>query len=352
MIGRMMPGKRRIVYEAVKGDILRGAIAPGSLLLGENSLAENFGVSRVTVRLSLAQLESDGYLSRLPRKGWKVRSIAASRICQKTVSAFVSSGISRGAVEELCDGIREGFGGGATILKNLIPQQSNLLSSEGLDLSRCDAVAYLSGTGIAPRHLEMIRRQNVPCVSIFFDARAEYDCICPDNPGATRKLVEHMLEKGRRRILMIECALNDPSFEMRAREFKSLRESLDFCGDSVKIPINFVGNDEASRIIAAIRRKKIDALICVTDNIAKFMLLHLLKAGIDVPKKVAVAGFGNDADPMETALYGIKRMTSIGYRHRQLGIVAGKAIATRIASPEMPPVKATVETELIAGDST
>ncbi len=352
MIARKMPIKSRIVYDGVRMSILRGLIAPGDMLEGENTLSVSFGVSRVTVRSSLTQLEKEGYLSRLPRKGWKVKRTLLSSKRHWTVSNFVGMGMSRKAVDDICEGLSDGLGEGTAILKNLIPYRSQLLTSDGLDFSKCDAIAYVSGTGIAPEHLENINQRRLPCVNIFFDGRADYDCVHPDNSGAVRKIVDHLLARGRRRMLMISCWIKDPSFDIRSKSFLSLRKKLNFFGELIKIPLNFVGNDDAKGILSCIRRKKIDSVVCVTDVIAKFTLFHLFKAGIPVPAELAVAGFGNDADTLETSLYGINRMTSIGYRHHQLGQIAGKALVNRIASPEMPPVKVAVETELIDGDST
>lgn len=63
-------------------EILRGRISAGEVLSGDKipsevRLSENFGISRITVRQALAQLENDGLLQRVPGKGTFVRDNTA-----------------------------------------------------------------------------------------------------------------------------------------------------------------------------------------------------------------------------------------------------------------------------------
>ena len=56
---------------ALKEEILTGALQPGARLT-ETDLAEQFGVSRGTVRLALHQLSAEGLVSLVPYTGWSV----------------------------------------------------------------------------------------------------------------------------------------------------------------------------------------------------------------------------------------------------------------------------------------
>jgi GntR family transcriptional regulator len=60
------------VQKALAEEIGRGSIPPGSRLPPERALAEHFGVSRVTLRRALAELETTGVVSRLAGQGWSV----------------------------------------------------------------------------------------------------------------------------------------------------------------------------------------------------------------------------------------------------------------------------------------
>src|SRR5262249_61505306 len=67
----------RRVQESLADEIRRGGRPPGSLLPPERGLAEHFGVSRVTLRRALTELESSGLIARISPRGW---AVAGSRI--------------------------------------------------------------------------------------------------------------------------------------------------------------------------------------------------------------------------------------------------------------------------------
>ncbi len=57
-------GKARRVYLLLRDEISNGVFPPGTLLPGENRLAETFGVSRVTIRRALETLTEDGWIEK------------------------------------------------------------------------------------------------------------------------------------------------------------------------------------------------------------------------------------------------------------------------------------------------
>ncbi|GGM26845.1 GntR family transcriptional regulator [Dactylosporangium sucinum] len=85
-------------YERLRGEIVAGRIAPGTVLL-ETVLAERLGVSRTPVREALAMLERDGLLER-DRRGYRVRTrspeelleIYEARIALESTCAAAAAG--------------------------------------------------------------------------------------------------------------------------------------------------------------------------------------------------------------------------------------------------------------------
>ncbi len=63
-----------MVYQALKSNILSGALIPGTYLT-EISVSNAFGVSRTPVREALRRLENEKYLQTIPRKGVVVQNI-------------------------------------------------------------------------------------------------------------------------------------------------------------------------------------------------------------------------------------------------------------------------------------
>ncbi len=59
--------------------ILSGAYAPGSALR-QDSLAAEFGISKIPVREALVQLQSEGLVDIFPNRGFQVRPLASTEL--------------------------------------------------------------------------------------------------------------------------------------------------------------------------------------------------------------------------------------------------------------------------------
>lgn len=70
--------KAHRVFLLLQDEIARGARPPGTALPGEHRLAEDYGVSRVTVRRALEALEAQGLVARRAGSGTVVRARAAA----------------------------------------------------------------------------------------------------------------------------------------------------------------------------------------------------------------------------------------------------------------------------------
>jgi GntR family transcriptional regulator len=66
----------RQLADLLRGRILEGEVSVGDKIPSEAQLSESFGISRITVRQALAELENAGLLQRVPGKGTFVRGRA------------------------------------------------------------------------------------------------------------------------------------------------------------------------------------------------------------------------------------------------------------------------------------
>lgn len=62
---------RESIADSIRNSILKGELKPG-LKISEPSLATQFGISRTPVREALRQLDSEGFLQIIPRRGARV----------------------------------------------------------------------------------------------------------------------------------------------------------------------------------------------------------------------------------------------------------------------------------------
>jgi len=67
---------REKILETIREAILKGNLKPGEKV-AEPELAERFGISRTPIREAFRQLESEGYLTVIPRKGAVVAALSA-----------------------------------------------------------------------------------------------------------------------------------------------------------------------------------------------------------------------------------------------------------------------------------
>lgn len=67
--------RHRLLYETLRKHILEGVYREGDLLPSENELCQIYGMTRPTVRQSLASLAADGYISKHQGKGSIVQAL-------------------------------------------------------------------------------------------------------------------------------------------------------------------------------------------------------------------------------------------------------------------------------------
>ncbi|MEU6250509.1 LacI family DNA-binding transcriptional regulator [Glycomyces sp. NPDC047010] len=92
----------------------------------------------------------------------------------------------------------------------------------------------------------------------------------------------------------------------------------------------------------------VDALICGTDEIALGALAGLHAAGVDVPGRVAVIGYGD----LDDARFSTPSLTTIDPDPISLARNAVDLLTARLAAPGRPPESVTVPVTLVQREST
>ena len=92
---------RERILETIRDAIIKGALKPGEKV-AEPELAERFGISRTPIREAFRQLESEGYLTVIPRKGAVVTAFS-----QKDVEEFyaIKSILEGYAAKRACENL-------------------------------------------------------------------------------------------------------------------------------------------------------------------------------------------------------------------------------------------------------
>lgn len=94
---------REKILETIRDAIMSGALKPGEKV-AEPELAERFGISRTPIREAFRQLESEGYLTVIPRKGAEVASFS-----QRDIEEFyaIKSILEGYAARRACENLTE-----------------------------------------------------------------------------------------------------------------------------------------------------------------------------------------------------------------------------------------------------
>jgi DNA-binding GntR family transcriptional regulator len=94
---------REKILETIRDAILKGSLKPGERV-SEPELAERFGISRTPIREAFRQLESEGYLLVIPRKGAVVASLSERDVEEFYAIKIILEGFAaRIAAEKLSD---------------------------------------------------------------------------------------------------------------------------------------------------------------------------------------------------------------------------------------------------------
>lgn len=72
---------REKILETIRESILKGSLKPGEKV-AEPELAERFGISRTPIREAFRQLESEGYLTVIPRRGAVVTELSERDVAE------------------------------------------------------------------------------------------------------------------------------------------------------------------------------------------------------------------------------------------------------------------------------
>lgn len=161
-------------------------------------------------------------------------------------------------------------------------------------------------------------------------ARAEltgpYECIGFDNVEAARLAVRHLLDNGRRRILLIkgpadhyfsrgiEQGYREVLQERRASVDKALIRSADFTAEGAR-----------QTVAAALATDASFDAVFTNDEMALGVLRALHEAGIAVPRQVAVAG----CDGLPVGRHTIPSLTTVEMDYHRLGQITVERLLAR-----------------------
>jgi LacI family transcriptional regulator len=160
---------------------------------------------------------------------------------------------------------------------------------------RVDGIIVTGGRAV-PRAALDLEGEAVPVIYAF--ARVDSGdslCLLPDDRGGGRLAGEHLAKLGRRRIAHISGPGNEDSARHRREGFvAALHEHGIALSDGAILHGSWSeawGHEAVARLVASGR--KLDAIFCGSDVIARGVVDALRDRGIKVPDDMAIIGFDN-----------------------------------------------------------
>jgi len=146
--------------ERLRQAILRGDMAPAQRLV-ENELAEQFGVTRASVRAALIELESEGLVERIRNRGSRVRVVTVEEAVAITECRMVLEGLcaAKAAVAATDDQLAQLTGVGEAMAKAVADGEPVTYSELNQELHA--RIRQFSGQQTAVELLEKLNAQLV-----------------------------------------------------------------------------------------------------------------------------------------------------------------------------------------------
>jgi LacI family transcriptional regulator len=216
--------------------------------------------------------------------------------------------------------------------------------SKVLDLaSRVDGLVIFGRT-VRDDVVDEVVSMGVPVVLLARPAVAAVDTISTENMASARRLAEHLLDHGHRRLAFLGDPASSPDV---AGRWEGVSGALALRGVRMQQPVPCAfdvdaGRAAAGRLLTAARGRP-QALVCANDEIALGALLAAEEIGLRVPADVAMTGW----DDIMSARFARPALTTVRQPMRDLGGRAARALDERINGTRAAPRHDVLRTDLV-----
>ncbi|WP_334075153.1 GntR family transcriptional regulator [Paenibacillus sp. A14] len=353
------------IVEEMKAKIASGAYRPDEQLPTEAELTERFGVSRVTSRRALEELEKLGYIYRIQGSGSFVKPLSRLHAEQqgdrvgKMVSLILPEEDDRGAM---------GYIRGASDWLNrhgyfLSVHQSNYDNSkerkllEELPRRGVAAIIYYPRT---PSHFDVLHKlalEDYPLVTIdkSFESLS-IGSVVSDNFDGAYQAVSHLIALGHRRIGFLSSVSIELTSSVLDRYFGYCQALKD---GGIPVDSRFVHLDARMMIEERGRERFFEELLQLyisegitavqteNDLVAASLLNSCLDAGLRVPQDLSIIGYDNHALAEHVAV----PLTTVEQNFYEIGRRAAEMVVAWLEQGTACRDKMTVPVKLVRRES-
>jgi DNA-binding LacI/PurR family transcriptional regulator len=322
-------------------------------MLGTRELAELFGVAEMTIRRDLQELAESGLLQR--KHGGASASRKSAKQRRRDVGIVLASRTGKysdpffNALLEGTDRRLQELGYRIAYINTRAELNT---AAQARDLLRSSAVngIILVGPPLGVESFEYLKQHMRALVgTVAWPELAEFDTITFDGYNGMRKMVEHLIGLGRRRLGFI-TGNNDFRRQgfIDAVKAQGLPTDPELC---LIVPFDIdgwtpeLGNKGAQQLMQLANAP--DAIVCASDRIAIGAIQWLHQHGHRVPQDIAVTGFDNIPESAFTA----PSLTTVHVHKQLMGQLAADRVVRRIENADEVPLLIQTPTHLVIRQS-
>lgn len=367
--------KPKTLYQGVIDDIMdrihNGAFSFEKPITTELQLMEQYGVSRITARRAMTELENQGILYR--KRG--VGSFVSREIYQRQprsestskVFAFIfpfdvsRSGLSAAFQAANAVLMQKGYAASIYISEHDEKTRGRAFLSQLITMDIAGVAYYPMTSDIHLSLLNHLVFGGKPVVIMDVPDRSRYiSSVSSDNYGGACKLMEHLIGLGHKRIGYLTGVALDARPTITDR-FSGYVLALEGAGIRVDESLIVTSLTEAHRrsagegglptqmhqTIQRLVARGATAFVCEHDQLAFEAILACRELGIRVPDQVSICGFDNS----EWAHMLSEHITTVEQDMEQVGTQAAELLLAGINAPLASTRQVVVPTRLIVGDT-
>ncbi|QQE77986.1 GntR family transcriptional regulator [Alicyclobacillus sp. SO9] len=332
--------KYMYVKSKIKEWAATGEIRPGEQVPTEHQLAEQFQMSRQTIRMAMNELEHEGVLYRVQGRGTflsngflsgKGTDISHRIIAVVTtyISDYIFPPIIRGIETRLS---QDGYSMLLLSTNNDHQKESQALESilqtpiDGIILEPTKSSHYNPNT----RKFLSILARRIPIVMLHGSyVELGLPCVRLDDEEGGALATEHLHSLGHKKIGVL-MKTDDIQGKLRFRGFMrmSTRMGIDILPEWIRFSSTEETDENVSqyaKMIAGVKsEERPTALLCYNDALAAKLLSAFLELGISVPDDLSVLSFD------DSHLAEVNHLTSVKHPKYDMGVKAADRILTSV----------------------
>jgi len=186
------------------------------------------------------------------------------------------------------------------------------------------------------------------CVQIAdYMPGVEIDYIDHDDQAACDTLVDHLWQRGHRRIGLLGSTRLACTWTRFAGYASAMAHRRAFHPDDALDLHAELAKCDLFDLAAERTRQGVTAWICLNDSVGYQLITHLQALGIRCPEDVAICGFDHFAPPP-----GLPTLTSIDPPFEDMGVMAMQRLLARCRQPSLDTIHIMLKCRLCEGDTT